>query len=1303
MAPRRRKVGNRGNEKERFRVGDLVLAKVKGFAAWPAKISRPEDWKRLPDPKKYFVRFFGTSEIGFVAPSNIQVFTIDLKSELIGRPRIKHSKDFARAVDEICQAFEELQGKSSDKSGEDLKRPDVSVENNDLTVVATSEEHNQTSKRKEGTKDKCTSGGLPGSEDISLDYDGTFSADIKLNDADINFRAETSVFSVESSNKYSNNCPDDVKEGKAVMSQLPSMISSIKDETGKDLLEEKIVQIRRRKHKLYVSEPKAQAKKRQRHADVSDKEVKISGRISKRKADKHFRKDKDAVPTKRGKQSSSPAESLLVDSSIKATKSVEDEKSHVLPTKDVAASHCKKSPVRTRRRLLRIDDDEVDEEAQRTPIHRKSRDKSIATVSNEPLADSDSQAQAKNPNAHMLSTGDMRSDRIVLAKLDNRCTADGTSSRKFENDSPCQNPCQTEEIKPEKHLEKYENQKSSSLDDNSTHLASNLHSGTKNSDGMVEHKTPKPEVKTSTSGSARTKDIVSKRSSVTSSNLATRQKLKPSSSDNEKQKENLQMKDRLSTKRFDPIRDSASVSVTKSKFVDSVTSMKDLIAVAQAKRKETHSLSLFHDYVSVTSVPSQTVIRERSPSPLLTSTTIPAVNDTQNDCKEAYTSTSFPSPDNTGANNSLLNPVVSEKHEQVIFTGGQPPGFTSSDGTEAATARDAFEGMIETLSRTKESIGRATHQAIECAKLNMASEVVDLLIRKLESEISFRRRVDLFFLVDSITQCSHSRKGIAGASYIPSVQAALSRLLSAAAPPGAGACENRHQCLKVLRLWLERKIFPESVLRPIMDGIEVPKDDPSSVLYLRRRSRVERSIDDPIREMEGMLVDEYGSNVAFQLPGLLSIHDSEDEEDLPHDLGEDAINESGVDVGNPLDELNAVLDSPSKRQHHVLEDVDGVLEMEEVSASSKDVRDSCKLENRPSPPPLPSYPPPSPPPPPPSSPFPLPPPPPPPQPSFVPPLPPPPSVPYASPHLAYLSSMNQDHFRSPNGHNASLTTDTVAQPIPNFVMAGVRSGQVAPANARSCEFGQKDMHLAPRGCHMSMQFQPAVQSFSHMSFAAAPAGQTPPSLPVVPRPYIAEGQWGTYPSNINSDGQHNSWVPGWRPGTSSGAPLVQDGRFSSNLERPPHGFQPPVASMAPVAVPPAHGGPQVFPYRQDAPALNSIFGSKGLKTMEDMTSCMFFSAILVDRPKLKGCPDAGYCTIISACTFTDLKLPSVSQFFYIIDGTYFVRFWTALWLMGGGNVVQTKCLALMVLSKPSNLLRTYGYMKKGKLCLKCLH
>lgn len=40
--------------------------------------------------------------------------------------------------------------------------------------------------------------------------------------------------------------------------------------------------------------------------------------------------------------------------------------------------------------------------------------------------------------------------------------------------------------------------------------------------------------------------------------------------------------------------------------------------------------------------------------------------------------------------------------------------------------------------------------------------------------------------------------GIAGASYVPTVQAALPRLLGAAAPPGSGARENRRQCHKVI-------------------------------------------------------------------------------------------------------------------------------------------------------------------------------------------------------------------------------------------------------------------------------------------------------------------------------------------------------------------------------------------------------------------------------------------------------------------------------------------------------------------------
>lgn len=63
--------------------------------------------------------------------------------------------------------------------------------------------------------------------------------------------------------------------------------------------------------------------------------------------------------------------------------------------------------------------------------------------------------------------------------------------------------------------------------------------------------------------------------------------------------------------------------------------------------------------------------------------------------------------------------------------------------------------------------------------------------------------------------------------------------------------------LQVLRLWLERKIFPESVLRRYMDGIGGSNDDITVSFSFRRPSRAERSVDDPIREMEGLL-DEYG-------------------------------------------------------------------------------------------------------------------------------------------------------------------------------------------------------------------------------------------------------------------------------------------------------------------------------------------------------------------------------------------------------------------------------------------------------------
>jgi hypothetical protein len=70
-------------------LGDLVLARVKGYPPWPAKVlppslhtsiylsrvllpiycnlvpqvSRPEDWDHTPTPRKFFVYFYGTKEM----------------------------------------------------------------------------------------------------------------------------------------------------------------------------------------------------------------------------------------------------------------------------------------------------------------------------------------------------------------------------------------------------------------------------------------------------------------------------------------------------------------------------------------------------------------------------------------------------------------------------------------------------------------------------------------------------------------------------------------------------------------------------------------------------------------------------------------------------------------------------------------------------------------------------------------------------------------------------------------------------------------------------------------------------------------------------------------------------------------------------------------------------------------------------------------------------------------------------------------------------------------------------------------
>ncbi|XP_042007269.1 protein HUA2-LIKE 3-like isoform X1 [Salvia splendens] len=246
--------------------------------------------------------------------------------------------------------------------------------------------------------------------------------------------------------------------------------------------------------------------------------------------------------------------------------------------------------------------------------------------------------------------------------------------------------------------------------------------------------------------------------------------------------------------------------------------------------------------------------------------------------------------------------------------------------TSKGESLSSFQAIIRSLTRTKESIGRATRIAIDCAKLGFATKVVEILAQNLERESSLRKKVDLFLLVDSIMQCSRGIKGDGGV-YPSAIQALLPRLLLAAAP-GRSSCENHRQCLKVLRVWQQRKILPESIIHHHICELDVICGTGSYPLVGSHRPlRNERAFDDPIRELEG--VDEYGSNSSIQLPGFCMPHMLRD-----IDGGTDSDGE-GYEAVTPEHNVknsegeNTPVPAVDKRIH-ILEDVDGELEMEDV-------------------------------------------------------------------------------------------------------------------------------------------------------------------------------------------------------------------------------------------------------------------------------------------------------------------------------------------------------------------------------------
>lgn len=143
------------------------------------------------------------------------------------------------------------------------------------------------------------------------------------------------------------------------------------------------------------------------------------------------------------------------------------------------------------------------------------------------------------------------------------------------------------------------------------------------------------------------------------------------------------------------------------------SSMKHLIAVAQARRRETHS-----------HVPP---VLASAASPVPVSTSFDNISLSESNGKHHI------SPPSNEVHSTILTDSGSDGFHNPRAEAPSPivnsaqrlsaQGGSLSCGTEAAVARDALEGMLETLSRTKDSIGRATRLAIECAKYGIATEV----------------------------------------------------------------------------------------------------------------------------------------------------------------------------------------------------------------------------------------------------------------------------------------------------------------------------------------------------------------------------------------------------------------------------------------------------------------------------------------------------------------------------------------------------------------------------------------------------
>ncbi|KAJ4778324.1 Hepatoma-derived growth factor-related 2 [Rhynchospora pubera] len=1227
----------KGKAKCQLQLGDLVMAKVKGYPAWPAQIGNPEDWDKQPDPRKHFVEFFGTGEIAFVAATDIQVFTEETKARLLSRCQSKKTKNFVQAVEEICEAFDELNETSTSGPAHDQSSPDKgnsAVDSHSGSEVSGSENKVTKSVEQELKSKKHKHEALKSENGVvesEIEASKSEEKQINKNSDELHKLEHCSVNSKKT-------VPDDLNLKNARKGNLSA---------GSVL----------KKKRILDKAEGGELKKK----DVDDDSLKahmkkIDARIerldAKKEARKRLRSPTDVNCQPDGKETSKEETTL-----VKRTRHlpISGMKGDIF-TPDGPPSK------QDEKRLVPLEEKKETRKEKGPPLKLNICAESVSIKPKVPITSEENQAL---PDPHKVLLSDIENSTKNNLRENEKISSPKVAPGKDPPDSSSPNNMgkgrtgQAAFTRPQEKLEESVGGKKH-LPPDKFKLEDYVELTKESKKEVVGAKKSQPSVQGK-------KPLLSPSKTLGKSSKGTgeKKKLLP------KQEESKPMSKSLPEPTLTPQNRSGNTfsaeCIMDRDLVseDRDMSMKHLIAVAQAVRKQVHShgpsitipasLSMPHGMLSTSSGSSQLF-------PISQPGSVVQAN------KSMHISPSLVS--------SPANPVDPE-HMNL-----SSPVYRSE--SDEAAAKGLFEVALEALTRTKDSIARATRQAMECAKFGIANEIMEHLLSKMEVEPSFHRRVDLLFLVDSITQCSNVQKArcFAGETFIQTVQSVLPRLLTAAAPAGAAGRENRRQCLKVLRLWMERKIMPEPLLKKCIADLK--KDDPVvDFSSMRRPTRAERSIDDPIRDMEdGFLVDEYGSNVSIDLPSLLTSNFfEEDEEFLP--IGPSGRNIScgeleNKDVSALSKERESLTKNPSLKPDSQLNNPSTTSTweplLEERSKTGPDDQDHV--------PPLPGEPPPPPPPPPTNSPPPPPPPPPssPPTislqeshspPEELPPPPPPPPLPPGPPPLQVQSAvspqmqqslsmgipqgMSQEPLLAPplqpplppgpspmqlqssSAPPAVATGPTQQMPVlphpatgppsalpPYFInQNGPGNTPMQPLNFAAngpCStapgYSQTRMHLPPPSQMPgpNYPFQQGSMPFHQGPPPPIPMTQ-PPNQPFMQPPCnfrpFHDNCHGTHPSDSfhgayqpdcfrgpcppEGYGYHGPYPPDSFPGPypPDGGPLPcpPDGYYRPNMERPPFdpiGHRHPMQNAIPLGPPlQDHFHPQMAPCRPDNSAHNS--------------------------------------------------------------------------------------------------------------------